>query len=98
MNLKDVTQNLRGENDYRLEQRFNKMFRTNPNYQNLSSENRALIMDLIKEYQDKLRRNEAITDYTVRHDMHRIYEHRFDMKLTIRDLDQIRDLLQGFKA
>jgi hypothetical protein len=98
MNLKDVTSDLRQQNSYRLEQRFNKMLRTNPSYKNLSPENRSQIMDLIKEYQDKLRRNIPVSDYTVRHDMHRIYEHRFDMKLTIRDLDQIRDLLESFKA
>jgi hypothetical protein len=98
MNLQDVTQDLRDQNDYRLEQRFQKMLRTNPRYKSLSAENRDLVMDLVKKYQDKLRRNLDISDYTVRHDMYRLYQNRFKMKLTINDLDQIRDLLQSFKA
>jgi len=97
MNLQDVTQDLRDQIDYRLEQRFQKMLRTNPRYKNLSAENRDLVMDLVKKYQDKLRRNLDISDYTVRHDMYRLYQNRFKMKLTIDDLDQIRDLLQSFK-
>ena len=97
MNLKDVTKDLRNQNDYRLEQRFNHLFHANPSYKNLSSENRDLVMDLIKEYQEKIRHNIDITDYTVRHDMHRLYQKRIEMKLTMYDLDQIRDLLQSFK-
>ena len=98
MDLKDVTKDLRNQDSYRLEQRFNKMFRVNPNYKNLSAENRDLVMELIKKYQHKLKRNEKVSDYTVRRDMYRLYQDRFQMKLTIHDLDQIKDLLQGFKS
>ena len=98
MNLQDVTQDLRNQNEYRLEQRFQKMLRTNPSYKNLSDENRDLVMELVHKYQDKIRHNQDISDYTVRHDMYRLYQNRFKMKLTIHDLDQIRDLLQGFKG
>jgi hypothetical protein len=98
MDLKDVTKDLRDQNSYRLEQRFNKMFRVNPNYKNLSAGNRDLVMDLIKKYQHKLKLNQKISDYTVRRDMYRLYQDRFQMKLTIHDLDQIRELLQSFKV
>jgi len=97
MDLKDVTQDLRNQNSYRLEQRFREMLRTNPGYKNLGAENRDLVMDLIEKYQSKLRRNETISDYTVRHDMYHLYQNRFKMKLTINDLDQIRELLKSFK-
>jgi len=98
MDLKDVTKDLRHQNSYRLEQRFHEMLRTNPNYKNLGPENRDLVMELIKKYQDKIRHNQTISDYTVRHDMHRLYEKRFEMKLTVHDLDEIRELLQSFKG
>jgi len=97
MILKDVTKNLRHQTDYRIEQRFQELLRTNPNYRNLGDENRELILDLIKKYQTKARRGLKTSDYTIRHDMYDLYQHRFKLGLTEYDLDQIRDLLHDFK-
>ena len=43
MDLKDVTKNLTDQTAYRIEQRFEEMMRTNPNYKNLDEANKKLI-------------------------------------------------------
>jgi len=98
MDLKDVTKDLIDQTDYRIEQRMQEMFRTNPNFRNLDSENRELILNLIKKYKDKMRQGIKPSAYTIREDMYHLYYNRLKLKLTYNDLDQIRDLLAGFKA
>ncbi|MFA5109442.1 MAG: hypothetical protein WC458_02785 [Patescibacteria group bacterium] len=98
MDFKDVTKNLKDQTDYRLSQRLEEMMRVNPNFKNLDAGNRELIFDLLKKYKDKARRGLKTSGYTVREDMYHLYQNRLKLKLTERDLDQIRELLESFKA
>ncbi len=97
MDLKDITEDLKGQNDYHLDQRFDRLMRTNPNYKNLNGENRELIMDLIKKYKQKLIDHAYPSSLTIRHDLHHLYENRLKLGLTYNDLDQIKELLESFK-
>lgn len=97
MELNDVTKDLKDLTEYRLQQRFDEMMRTNPRYNNLGPDNRKLIMDLIHKYKQKLIDHSYPSDYTISRDMYSIYEKRVALGLTRLDLDQIRALLQSFK-
>jgi len=98
MDFQDVTQNLKDQTNYRIEQRLEEMMRTNPSYRNLDEGNRELILNLLKKYKDKARRGIASSEYTIRQDMYHLYENRLKLNLTYNDLDQIRELLQSFKS
>lgn len=98
MDLTGVAKGLADQTIYRLEQRFQKMLRTNPRYKNLDEANRGLILDLLKKYQEKLRDGITPSRFTVREDMYRLYQNRLKLKLTYQDLEQIRTLLESFKT
>lgn len=97
MDLKNVANNLRGQTDYRIDQRFDELMRRNPRYKNLDGENRKLIMDLIRKYKTKILEHANPSRLTIREDMYHLYQDRIKLGLTHNDLDQIRDLLESFK-
>ncbi|MFA5155347.1 MAG: hypothetical protein WC453_02835 [Patescibacteria group bacterium] len=97
MDLQDLTKDITDQNNYRLAQRMEKMMRLNPGYKNLSAANRTLIMDMIKEYQEKVRHGIRTSDATVRKDKYRLYQNRFKLGLSPEDLEQINKLLDSFK-
>ncbi len=97
MDFSDVTKDIKDQTDYRLEQRMDELFRKNPRYRHLDEENQKLIFDLIKKYKDKIRRGIKPSRYTIKEDMYHLYQNRLKLNLTYNDLDQIRDLLMGFK-
>lgn len=98
MDLKSVTKDLKDQTDYRLEQRFDELMRRNPSYKNLDEDNRKLISDLIKKYKQKLRDHAYPSAFTIREDMYHLYQNRIKLGLTYHDLDQIKELLESFKA
>lgn len=97
MDLQSITDDLKDTTDYRLDQRFDKLMRTNPRYKNLDGENRELIMDLIEKYKRKMREHAAPSSLTIRHDLYHLYQNRIKLGLTYNDLDQIKELLESFK-
>lgn len=97
MDLKSVTDDLKDQTNYRLDQRFDKLMRTNPRYKNLDGENRELIMDLIKKYKHKIAEHVNPSSLTIRQDLYHLYQNRIKLGLTYNDLDQIKELLESFK-
>ncbi|NCN99910.1 hypothetical protein GW920_02200 [Candidatus Falkowbacteria bacterium] len=97
MDLKDVTEDLSNQYNYRIEQRLEEMMRTNPNYKNLDRHNRELILDLIKKYKEKIRKGIKPSRLTVREDKYYLHQNRIKLGLTYRDLEQINKLLESFK-
>ena len=97
MDLKNVASNLKNTTDYHLDQRFEEMMRKNPSFKNLNTENRELIMDLLKKYKQKLRDHAYPSAYTIKEDMYHLYQNRIKLGLSFHDLDQIKDLLLSFK-
>jgi len=97
MDLKDVTNDLTAQTNYRITQRMEELMRTNPNYKNLNGANRELIMNLIKKYKEKIRKGIKPSSLTVREDKYHLYENRIKLGLTPYDLEQINELLDSFK-
>lgn len=97
MDFKDVTKDLTSLTDDRIKHRMDEMFRLNPRFNNLDSKNRELIFSLIKKYKEKLRKGIKPSALTIHKDTYNLYENRVKLNLTKNDLDQIRDVLGGFK-
>ncbi len=98
MDLKDVTKDLSDQTNYRLTQRMDELMRTNPNYRNLEGANKELVLNLIKKYKEKIRKGIKPSSLTVREDKYHLYQNRIKLGLTHQDLEQINDLLDGFKG
>lgn len=97
MGLSDIASQAKGMTDFRLDQKLDEFFRKNPSFKNLK-DNQDLIFDVIKKYKEKSRHGIKTSDYTIRHDLHHLYEKRLELDLTINDLDNLRDLLGTFKS
>jgi hypothetical protein len=97
MSLADIAHEAKGMTDYRIDQKLDELFRTHPTLKNLKG-NQDLIFDIIKKYKEKSRQGIKTSDYTVRHDMHNLYENRLELGLSVNDLDQLRELLETFKS
>jgi hypothetical protein len=98
MDLQDVAKDVVNQTNYRLTQRLEELMRTNPSYRNLSGENRDLVMNLIKKYQDEIRRGLKPSLAVVREDKYKLYENRIKLGLSPEDLEQINQLLDSFKS
>jgi hypothetical protein len=97
MELQDVVSGVSQQNNYRIVQRMEHLIQTNPRYRNLSGANRDLILNLIKKYQETIRRGQKPSYTTIKEDRYHLYENRIHLGLTETDLDQIFSLLESFK-
>jgi len=97
MDLKDVTDNLSDQYNYRIQQRMEELMRTNPSYRNLDHKNRELIMDLIHKYKEKIRKGIKPSRFTVKEDKYYLFHNRIKLGLSYSDLEQFNDLLDSFK-
>lgn len=93
MDPKDLLDNADDTPAYLLERKLNKLVHDNYKFRNLSAENKEILMDLIKEYIQKIRRGQTITSETIRRDTHHLYENRIKLKITEEDLDDFREVL-----
>ncbi len=98
MDLQDLTKDLANQENYRITRRMEELMRTNPNFRNLDSGNRELILKLINKYKEKIRRGIKPSSITIREDKYHLYQDRIKLGLTPTDLEQINDLLDSFKS
>jgi len=97
MDLQDLTKDLANQENFRITRRMEELMHTNPNFRNLSSSNRELILNLINKYKEKIRHGIKPSSITIREDKYHLYQDRIKLGLTPTDLEQINDLLDSFK-
>jgi hypothetical protein len=93
MDPKDLLDNADDTPTYLLERKLNKLVRDSHKFRNLSSENKEILMDLIKKYIARIRAGQTISSETIRRDTHQLYEDRIKLKITEEDLDDFREVL-----
>jgi len=98
MDIKDVLKNIKATTSYQVEQKLDHLVRTSPHFNNLSETNKDLVLDLMKEYKDHIRRGIPISALKVREEMYHLYQNRLKLKLTKNDLDDIREILNAFRS
>ncbi len=97
MDLEDFLKDVNDQPTYIVERKLNELVRKNYHFQSLSSDNRELVLSLVKKYKDKIRTGVGVSQYVINRDMYNLYQKRLELKLTEVDRDHIRDILQGFK-
>lgn len=97
MAFKKIAKNILDKNQYELEQSFSRLMRLNPRYKNLDSEDKEIVLNLIKKYKEKIRRGNYPSASTISRDTYTLYSHRVKMGLTYVDIEQIREILNHFK-
>ena len=97
MDLTDVTKDLSGRENWRIERQLDDLIRHNPRYNHLDDDNRELILNLIKKYKEKIRKGIKPSLKTVREDKYYLYQNRIKLGLTPEDLAKINKLLDSFK-
>ncbi len=97
MDLADFLKGINDEPSYIVERKLNELVRKNYHFKNLSSDNKDLVLSLVKKYKDKLRTGVGVSQYTINRDMYNLYQNRHKMELTEVDREHIRDILEGFK-
>ncbi|HNU81118.1 MAG TPA: hypothetical protein PLA05_01960 [bacterium] len=97
MDLKDFLANIKDEPSDIIERKLNELVRENYHFQHLSSENKEIVLALVKRYKEKLRTGKGVSQYVINRDMYKLYRQRYDLKLTEVDCDHIREILESFK-
>lgn len=97
MDLDDFLKDVNDQPTYVVERKLNELVRKNYHFQSLSSDNRELVLSLVKKYKDKIRTGVGVSQYVINRDMYNLYQKRLELKLTEVDRDHIRDILEGFK-
>ena len=82
MDIKDLLDDVKDKPSYIIERRLNELVRKNYHFKHLSSENKELVLKLVKQYKDKLRRGIGVSQYVINKDMYRLYRKRYDLDLT----------------
>ncbi len=96
MDIEDLLEDAQNLTNYEFEQKLNKLVRDNYHYRNLSSDNKEIILDLIKKYKPYLRKGIGVSSVTMRNDLYRLYRNRLKLDLTEEDLDDIKEILGTF--
>lgn len=99
MELEDFLESVKDKDlpSYRLERELNSLVRQNYRFRNLSSDNKEVVLDLIKKYKEKIRRGLGISEYLINKELYRLHQKRDEDDLTKRDKEQIRMILESFK-
>ncbi|MDP3836861.1 MAG: hypothetical protein Q8Q67_02060 [bacterium] len=98
MDLKDFFKDIQGQPHYVIERRLNDLVRKNYQYRNLSEKNKKVVLDLVLEYKEKIRKGIGISDYSIRQDLYRLHRDRLKLDLTLLDLKAIKKFTDGFKG
>ena len=97
MNLDDFLANIIDEPSYVIERKLNELVRKNHHFKNLSSDNKEIVLDLIKKYKEKIRTGVGVSQYTINKEMYKLYQNKQKNNLSVRDREHIREIIESFK-
>ncbi len=98
MDIKDLLKDLADQPDYVITNRLNELIISNYHYQNLNSQNKKIVLDLIKEYQEDIRQGRGISALRISRDNYNLYEKRLKLGLSPEDLADIKEILNALKS
>ncbi|NCB20716.1 MAG: hypothetical protein EOM88_02220 [Clostridia bacterium] len=97
MEFEEFLDSIKDQPSYIIERKLNSLVKKNYNFKNLSSDNKKLVLGLIKKYRPKIKRGIGLSDYLIRKDMYQLYQGRYEHDLTKRDRQQIKAILESLK-
>jgi len=98
MNIQDLLKDIKNLTEYQIDQRLEHLINTNPSFSNLNSGNKAVVMELLQEYKSIIKRGHPVTGEKIRGDMYNLHQKRLSLNLSQTDLDQIKKILEAFRA
>lgn len=85
------------ETNKKTAQKLASLIATSPKYKNLDKENRKVILDILKKYENRIEKGYTITSTMIKTDRYKLYNDRIKLGLSSVDLKQIFSLLNSFK-
>ncbi len=82
----------------KLKKIFKEMMYRNFTYEHLDESEKAFVLDIILRHRAKLFNGEASSGSDLEKEYYRIWERRQELKLEEDDLEDIKEILQSFKA
>lgn len=98
MDIQDLLKDIQHLTDYQINQRLEHLINTNSHFSHLSSDNKRLVMKLLDDYKSLVRRGIAVTEEKIHRDTYNLYQKRLSLKLTQDDLNDIKKILEAFRA
>ncbi|HNX11067.1 MAG TPA: hypothetical protein PKI61_02910 [bacterium] len=98
MDIQDLMKNIKNLTEYQIEERLEHLIHSNYHFSNLSSDNKEIVLNLLKEYKAIIRNGREITATKIREDMYDLHQKRLSLNLSQTDLDQIKKILEAFRA
>lgn len=97
MELKNLLAKVKTLTSAQFNDQFNSLLRDNYHYYNLDENNKKLILQIIEKYKPRIREGRGIDSVAIREESYRLYENRLKLKLTEKDLADIKEILNYFK-
>lgn len=98
MDIKELLKDIKNLTEYQIDQRLEHLIHSNSSFSNLNSENKEVVLKMIKEYKAIIKRGHPVTGEKIREDMYDLYQKRLSLKLSQTDLDRIRKILEAFRG
>lgn len=95
--ISDLLENAEDLTSYELENRLNKLIRSNYKYKNLNHDNRDLVLDIIKKYLHYIRQGKGITTSMRLNEIRKLRRKQTELDLSESDMDDIKDILAEFR-
>ncbi len=97
MTIKDFLKGAEDLSSSELEHRLFKLLRSSYKYENLSSDNRKILLKIIKKYLSYIKRGIGITSDMRRREINKLRRDKVKLDLSDSDIDDIEDFLREFK-
>lgn len=97
MDIKDFLKGAEDLTSSELEYRLFKLLRSSYKYKNLNSDNRKLLLKIIKKYLSYIRRGIGITYDMRMREINKLRKDKIKLDLSDSDIDDIKEILTEFK-
>lgn len=96
MQVEDLVKGASKLTDYEFKKRLDDLVINNYRYQNLSHDNRNIIMNLVRKHRSRIRQG-GISSLTIKQENYNLYRKRQEFDLSDEDLRDIKEILNEFK-
>lgn len=97
MDLQELFDDAKTMDFDRFKIKLSNFIRQHPQFSNLNSDNKKIILDMIHKHIDAIRDGRGISAYVIQQETHKLYENRLKLKITDNDLEDIREIMNLFK-
>lgn len=97
MELEELLEVAKNEPFERFEMRLNDFLRYKSEFKNLNSDNKKIVLDLIKKHISDIHQGIGISATVIRNETYKLYKDRLKLSLTENDLEDIKKILNMFR-